>query len=655
MYIKLAMRNVVKSYRDYLIYFLTLVFSVCLFYTFNSFQAQKEIMEMSEAQNTIMQMVALFMFVLSIFVMLVLAFLIMYANNFLIRRRKKEFGLYKLMGMEDIQISKILVYETLCIGFVSLVSGLLLGIGASQVLAIITAGAMDVDVSFKIVFSKGAVFLTVCSYSIVFLLLMVLNARMMRKHSLHELLSANKQREKQRLQSTFLSILIFIISLIMLGLCYYLATKSLISFSQFFLFILLFGAIGTLLFFFSLSSFLLYFIRSSKRIYLRNLNMFILRQIHARVNTNFLSMAAVSLLLLLSIGALSIGWNMNLGVSESYTMNTPYDMSIKMGSDADKLLQNITFPDTITKQETVKFYKADIMNKDMYPYLDHEHSMVNVFNTKQPVEILPYSSYIEICKSTNREIKPLKKGEYMIISSTPDMVNMLNRLYEHNNDLKIYGTTMSMRTEAFMFIPYTTLSDNTLFCIILPDESIPKGAAVATTYVNLNMSEGTDLKEVQNIVDRQCRQSGYSDWSSSTRLEIYDNLISMGILFTYIGLYLGIVFIMASAAVLALQQLSEAEDNRQRYEVLRKIGVEKRMINKSIYIQIGIYFLLPLSLAIVHSYFGIQAVASSFSLVFRLTDLLSASFMSAGIILVIYGFYFLITVQGYKRILTQKR
>lgn len=652
MYIKLAMRNVAKSYRDYLIYFLTLVFSVCLFYTFNSFQAQKEIMEMSEVQNTIMQMVGIFMLILSVFVMLVLAFLIMYANNFLIRRRKKEFGLYKIMGMEDMQISKILVYETLLIGFVSLVSGLLLGIGASQLLAIITASAMDVDVSFQIVFSKEATFLTIFSYSIIFLLLMVLNARMMRKHSLQELLSANKQREKQRLQNMFLSILIFIISLIMLGLCYYLATKSLVSFAQFFLFILLFGAIGTLLFFFSLSGFLLHFIRSSKRIYLRNLNMFILRQIHARVNTNFLSMAAVSLLLLLSIGALSIGWNMNLGVSESYAMNTPYDMSIKMGKQAYNQLEHITFPDTITKEETVKFYKADIMNKDIYPYLDHEHSMVNAFNTKHPVEVLPYSSYVEICKTTNRKVQPLKKGDYMIISSTPDIVNMLNRLYEHNIKLKIYGTTMSLRTEAFMFMPSTTLSDNHLFRIILPDEYIPKDAKISTTYMNLKVKEGTDLQKLQDSVDQQYQQLGVSDWSTTTRLEIYDNLISMGILFTYIGLYLGIVFIMASAAVLALQQLSEAEDNRQRYEILRKIGVEKRMINKSIYIQIGIYFLLPLSLAIVHSYFGIQAVASSFSLVFRLSNLLSASFMSAGIILVIYGSYFLVTVQGYKRILT---
>ena len=109
---KLAFENVKKSYKDYFIYFLTLMFSVCLFYTFNSFSSQKNIMELSESQAMSLQMVGLFMNMLSFFVVFVLAFLILYANNFLIRRRKKEFGIYMMLGMEKRDISKILIYET---------------------------------------------------------------------------------------------------------------------------------------------------------------------------------------------------------------------------------------------------------------------------------------------------------------------------------------------------------------------------------------------------------------------------------------------------------------------------------------------------------------------------------------------------------------
>ena len=125
---KLAFRNVKKSYKDYFVYFMTLMFSVCLFYTFNSFSAQEQILNLNASQSTVLQTVGQFMNILSVFVAIVLAFLILYANNFLIRRRKQEFGVYMLLGMPKRDISKILVYETMAVGVLSLLSGLLLGI-----------------------------------------------------------------------------------------------------------------------------------------------------------------------------------------------------------------------------------------------------------------------------------------------------------------------------------------------------------------------------------------------------------------------------------------------------------------------------------------------------------------------------------------------
>ena len=137
---KLALRNVKKSYKDYFVYFMTLMFSVCLFYTFNSFSSQEQVLNLSTSQSTVLKTVGQFMNVLSVFVAIVLAFLILYANNFLIRRRKQEFGIYMLLGMPKRDISRILVYETMAVGFLSLLSGLLLGALCSQLLGIFSAG-----------------------------------------------------------------------------------------------------------------------------------------------------------------------------------------------------------------------------------------------------------------------------------------------------------------------------------------------------------------------------------------------------------------------------------------------------------------------------------------------------------------------------------
>ena len=141
--------------------------------------------------------------------------------------------------------------------------------------------------------------------------------------------------------------------------------------------------------------------------------------------------------------------------------------------------------------------------------------------------------------------------------------------------------------------------------------------------------------------------------SMDTRQSIRENSKGMAVIFTYIGIYLGIVFLIASAVILALQQLSQASDNRKRYLVLDKIGASRTMMDHSILQQLGIYFFLPLFLAIVHSVVGIKVV-NSIIVYMGKGDLFGASIITGGIILLIYGTYFLVTYFGYKNILHQK-
>lgn len=650
MYLKLAFRNVKKSYREFMIYFMTLMFSVCLFYTFNSFQAQEEMMVLREAQSTVMMTIAIFMAILSFFVVIILAGLILYANRFLIKRRKKEFGLYLLMGMKEQEIAKILVYETFLIGLCSLCCGLLLGVGLSQLLGIITANMMEVEVSFRFVFSTSSMIMTILSFGLIFLITMFANIRMLRKQKLIELLGADHQQEKQRLHSFLISILLFVISLILLAITYYLATVSLVSFGTYFFIILFTGALGTLLFFFSLTGFLLRFIAKSKAIYYRSLHMFVLRQIHSRINTSYSSMAIVCLMLLLSIGALATGWNLNLGVSDVYEVITPYDLSYtQILNGKEEFIPH--FDEAKVKQMLyVSVYDSDVQALDLYEHIDDSKDMKEAFHNENTLPAIPYSQYVSFCEQKGIQPQKMSEYEYMLYAPMEDMVEIVDDVQAQGIKLTVFDKSLQPSDYAIYFQPFTDVFTSSIGMIV-PDHLLKNHIQKSKQIVNVDVIESVDLIQFQQEIDAQLQER--EDWVSVTRLEAYDNTVSSGLLFTYIGLYLGVVFLMSSAVILALQQLTEADHNIKQYAILKKIGVDQRMMDHSIYQQIGIYFLLPLALASIHAYYGIQAVSVGFTAICGISSLTEASLITGACIILIYGIYFLCTVQGYKRILKQ--
>lgn len=654
-YFHLAFQNVKKSFKDYFIYFLTLTFSICLFYTFNSFQAQQEIMELSESQSTIMSTVSIFMTMLSVFVAIVLAFLVMYANNFLVRRRKKEFGLYMLLGMPQRQISRVLIYETVTIGCISLVSGIALGILCSQGLGLLTAHLFVAKVNYHIVFSLSACLMTVISFTVIFLVIMLFNTRVIAKVKLIELLRADKLVEKQRLMRPVMSLLVFILSIGCILTAYKLATTSLTVFASMLVPILILGSVGTLLFFFSLSGFLLQFIRKSKILYFKNLNMFILRQIHAKINTNFVSMSIVCLMLLLSIGALATGWNMNNSINKSMEILAPYSYSYEQTEkiSADEMKNQLMLGDKEYRQ--LPIYEDDHKVKELYPYLSTEAK--DTFYAEGQLQYIRYSDYVNVMKDLNRKPVTLKEGECFAISGNDKINTYLQDITSAKITVFDHALTLKSRDHEVLNM-VTAYSSPNIISIIVSDSLIPNSVQPVETFWNVNMSEN-QVAAYQTTVQKRLETYAQEQnidyvYSGVTKKDIMENSIGMGLLFTYIGLYLGIVFLMASAAILAIQQLSEAEDNKKRYEILGKIGTSSRMMDGAIRRQIGIYFLLPLMLAILHSIVGVKVVAGSFETIFGLGDMTFANLMTGGIILVIYGSYYLVTYQGYRNILNHR-
>ena len=269
MLFKLSIKNIKKSFKDYAIYFLTLVLGVAIFYVFNALDGQEAMLQLNGTEKDIIRLMNEFLSGVSILVAIILGFLVIYASRFLIKRRKKEFGIYLTLGMGKRQVSKILLMETLIIGLVSLLVGLFVGVIASQFMSIVVAKLFEADMSrFEFVFSSSSLVKTVIYYGIIYLTLMVFNVFAVTKYKLIDLLTASKKGEKIKVRNLTLSVIIFLIAVGVLGYAYYLATKRLDSLDLFGLAILL-GIIGTFLLFFGISGFILKLVQSNKKLYLK--------------------------------------------------------------------------------------------------------------------------------------------------------------------------------------------------------------------------------------------------------------------------------------------------------------------------------------------------------------------------------------------------
>ena len=650
---KLAFRNVKKSYKDYFVYFMTLMFSVCLFYTFNSFSAQEQILNLNASQSTVLQTVGQFMNVLSVFVAIVLAFLILYANNFLIRRRKQEFGVYMLLGMPKRDISKILVYETMAVGVLSLLSGLLLGILCSWLLGLFSAGMLQVAVSFHFIFSLSSAVSTIVSFTVIFIVIMLLNTRVIAKVKLIDLLQAKKKMETTRMRSSWISVLVLLLSLILLGTAYYMATASLQMFAVMLLPILLIGGIGTILFFVSLSGFLIQFIRLSKRTYYRDLHMVVLRQINAKISSASTAMGIVCLMLLLAIGALSCGFSLHHTLLESVEQTTPYMytyMQDEVISEQD--MMRLLMVNNSKEWNQVNVYGDKTTLKSVLPLMQGADK--DTLYQGAALDYVSLSDYNKAMAAQGKKRVSLAEDEAFFISGRKDILDAFTASSQQHKAVTVFDDKLTLtdkKNEVSMLS--TGYMPDIMLAVVVPD-AVLQGQRPVRTYWNINLSQEKQISRynetVKQNLEEYARQSAIAGYhySGVTRDEVKESSLGSGMLFIYIGLYLGIVFLVSSAAVLALQQLSNADDNKTTYDILRKIGTPQRMINRSICGQIAIYFMLPLSLAVVHAMVGVPVVSNAFSFLFGLQDMWKTNLMTGGIVLLIYGSYFVITYYGYR-------
>lgn len=658
MYFKLAFKNIKKSYKNYVIYFLTLIFGICIFYTFNSIESQSVMMELNEQKQSAFMMAEQLMGYFSVFIAFVLGFLIVYANNYLIKRRKKEFGIYMTLGMENGSLSKMIFLETLFIGAISLGIGLVLGIMLSQALSVLTAYMFQVDLTkFQFVFSPLGFKRTVLCFSIIYLVVLIFNFISVRKIKLIDLLTASKRNEKPTIKNLWVSVILFLVSVGILGTAYYKVIHDGIAFASFNALGLpiLLGCIGTFIFFYSLTGFFLKVIQGNKKFYLRDLNMFVMKQISSKINTTFVSLSFICLMLFLAICTFSGGLGINRAINADLKDLTKFDVTFwsNSGENIENLLKekNIDISNIAKEESNMVMYDSKIKYSN---FLSKEGmtAMKNYFPVANDNDILVIgeNGYNNTLKLLGKEPVNLKENQYLAVGNIDEMKKWVNESLENGKKINISGKTLEPANKKYENINLYNFTMKGDILIFVVKDSLLEGLKPVSSRFNMMLKDNSNTKEeLENVRDQLVESQVYS----ITKKEIYDNAAGLGATMAYLGIYLGLIFIITSAVVLAIQQLTESTDNVERYRLLKEIGVDQKMINKAIFTQVGVYFMLPLSLAIVHSIVGLK-ISSTIVGVFGNASIMPNVIITAIIFVIIYGGYFLATYLGAKKNINER-
>ena len=669
MYSKIAINNVKKSFKDYTIYFLTIAFAVCIFYSFNSIESQKALLDMNKNQAEYMSLVTTLISYVSVFVSFILGGLILYANNFLIKKRKKELGIYMTLGMSKRKISKILLSETLIVGVLSLIAGLLLGLVVSQGLSLFTAKLFDVGMTeFKFIISSSAILKTVLYFALIFGVLMIFNTRIIAKYKLIDMLTAARKSEDIKIKNPIISSIIFISGIIILGTAYYLVTKSGLNPDKLgFKLSIVFGIIGTAGFFYGIAGFLLGVIQRSKNIYLKKLNIFVTRQISSKVNTNFVSMTVISLMLFITIVLLSTGLSFKSALEKGIVV--PFDASVKLFTDEENkyksmedVFKAINYDFNGKEPIFINGYIIDGIDANMilkdYAVGEFKKSLDNGKHRWEYIDAIKISDYNKIRSLYGEEPLSINDNEILVTSNFTEAKDSVKNFIKNSPQVSIAGKEYKVANKEYLneAVYNSELADNVL-TLIVPDDF--KDMTLNAAYMNMNYKNPNDPAEeedMNSLFDSFRRYDEIYDLPMirATKSQVYEASKGLTTMILYIGLYLGVVFLISSAAVLALQQLSEASDSSDRYKALKKIGATEKMINKTIFTQTAIYFAMPLILAIVSSIVGISVV-NKFIALYGKPNIGPTALLTLGILVIVYGGYFYVTYAGYKSIVKNSK
>ena len=718
---KLAFRNIRRSVKDYGVYFVTLVFGVAVFYAFNSVTGQSILFDLEDtASASVFDMTGQMLGMFSVVIACVLGFLVLYANGFLIRRRKQEFGTYLMLGMNPRGVSAIVLLETVTVGLVSLVVGLVLGFALSQGLSFVTAGLFNIQMTqYRFIFSADAFLLTLGCFALIFVVTALFNTLSIRRYKLIDLLSARSRNARFRVRNPWISLVGFVAAVVVIAWAYVtLIDNGLLQFDEGFWRATALMVAGTFLFFWSLAGFALAVIERTRGVYFKGLAMFTMRQIASKVNTAFVSLSVVCVMLFFSLTVFSTGMGLTRAFTGDVENGTIYDATLtanvylnKGGThdpdelaamdEEDREYQAVADARAAAVLADAEAYDWDIAAKlaaaspalweqlvdralqlDVYQSSEVTYGMfmerfgISVGNEKQDESVAPQgvalmgaSQFNALAELTGRPTADVGESGYAVNNMLDMTASLAEGMVREGQTIEIAGRELTSTGKVLNQPLETTSFFSGGAELIVPDaviEDLRAQGAVPDTS-RLNVMYKTDRAEGDKLLDQLLAEASpastevaASGWTfgpkpwpvtvSFTAEEVIVQSSGMNMMISYLALYIGFVFLIATAAVLAIQQLSETSDSLPRYKVLAEIGCDRRMIFRSLRTQVLVYFLVPLGLAVCHTVCAVGVISDAV-LAQLGVSVFEPALMTAVLAGVVYGAYLLVTYYASKGII----
>lgn len=715
---KLAWGNVRRAGRDYLVYLLTLTLGVTVFYAFNTISMQVDIAGIDE--EGVAQVMGSMLGDLTYFLAGVMAFLMVYANNFIMKRRKKEFGLYQVLGMGRGRVATIMALETVIVSVVAFVAGIVLGVGLSQLMTFFTASLFKTQIAnLHFFFSVHAFNLTLACMLVMFVLTLLLNLRAVRRTKLIELMGAERRNESIKTRNPWIAIAIFAVGVVLVGVAYYrllrdgfplTATDSKLqeAMNQFGITTAM-VTVGTFALFWGLSGMLIKLLQSLRGVYWRGLNMFTVRQLAAKVNTVCFSMGVIAMLLFLAITSVTCGMsianvmNENLerynpvDVSQTYVYYTPDTLDYYKGykgyvnpSEADRMVLADTTVDLYpawhgkgksadNNDETGKKVDiADVAGEHVqidsylsYPFGGSNPSvtpseMCKIMGEKLPkafggsnadtmgLFVTPASQYNKLRQMMGEEPVHIGRDQYLLTCDMGgELVDLYTKYMAGGHTLTLGGHELKPATdksdEDTAAIANSAMGSNP-GTVVVADELLSQlNLQPYSSSLLVNYKQGMDTTEadesIKNTVLDNLLVDGKEPGSWGifiTRSEMYTQVAQMNGLISYLAIYIGFVLVVACAAILSIQRLSNVADGSRSYRVLAQIGCDDRQIRHSVMAQQAVFFLFPLAVGLAHSFVALKVIIELVS-IFGNMSIGGTVGLTCAIFLVAYGGYFLVT------------
>ena len=651
----IALKNIKKSRSDYSIYFFTLILGVTIFYMFNAVGTQGIMKQAMCSSNTAVDNFVTVIGMVSVAVAIIFGLLIIYANNFLIKRRKKEFGIYMLLGMNSSKVSMILLYETCIVGFFSLVIGILFGVVASQCLSVIVAKMFVMDLSgFQFDISLPALGKTLLCFIGIYVVVFLLNKRSVKKNKLIDLLTASKRSEKTVLKNPAVALVLFVLSII--GFVY---AWVQVGFNgadltmKGFIVCVVIGFVSTFVFFRSVGGFLQKTGSSCRRFYTKGLNAFVIRQFTAGINTSSFSMAVISLLLFLALLFFSTGFSIRNYFNARLGNLTPVDITMDLFSlDPDGFFDEHDIPidEWASDYIRIPIYKGEdvTLRTLLGDYVEEASETFKMADWDSMVGVMSLSEYNRIEDMYGRKRIDMTDDQYAFILDFDIMGEIVNNSLKDGNVLNVSGAELTPAYDHV--IPECVLMSGleaNLGIVILPDrvlESSDCSLEPVSNFIAANYASEEAGEKAEVIL------SGlYDDVFYTTKKEIRTSNISMTVIIVFVVLYLGIVFVISGAAIIGLKMLSDSIDSVSHFTILKNIGASSRDRKKALFARVFSFFMFPLVLAIIDTIFGVRFV-KGFMNAIGMINMGQGILLALFIMVLIYGGYFLTTYEGCRKI-----